>query len=125
MQRGLGARASHNVDYGGETEYMVAQGGSTANERMVAAGFSSAGKDLVNNIFGLFGGKSAIRNLATARNGTLDTRKYTFLKMRTPGPNNMILGEERIVNPYLLGKWKVPKKQPRFVDAEDVGGWPE
>ncbi|WP_456323327.1 hypothetical protein, partial [Hydrogenimonas sp.] len=83
MQRGLGARASHNVDYGGQMEYLATRG-STANERMVAAGFSSAGKDLVNTIFGLFGGKSAIRNLATARNGTLDTSKYTFFEGYTP-----------------------------------------
>ncbi len=117
---GLNARASHNVDYGGEAEYMVARGG-TAKELMVAAGFSSAGKDLVNNIFGLFGGKSAIRNLATARNGILDTRKYTFFEGYTPAARGGLIGKtKRSIRATDIDKWKVPEKQPRFVDAEDA-----
>ncbi|WP_456322141.1 hypothetical protein [Hydrogenimonas sp.] len=122
MQRGINMSVRHNVDYGGQMEYLATRG-STANERMVAAGFSSAGKDLVNNIFGLFGGKSAIRNLATARNGTLDTSKYTFFEGYTPAARGGLIGKpKRRIRATDIDKWKVPKKQPRFVDAEKAGG---
>ncbi|BDY13982.1 hypothetical protein [Hydrogenimonas cancrithermarum] len=120
-ERGLNARAGYNVDYGGEAEYMMAQGG-TAKELMVASGFSSAAKDIVGGLTGLFGGKKLLRNLATSYDHQNVNPAGSFVKMHSPAARGGLKGGSRFLRSGDVGGWKAPEQKVRIVDVEEGAG---